>query len=268
MGPHRKLGIYVENKSLSIIKYLEPFTRDLFTTRYAYCIFDEDNFPALGGDKYQTEWKEINWNTTSIQSYDPRTIESECEVQKIINLQNIVNNLPEAFTNYKGVTKSHNPAANVPERVEIPTQELPNQNKRGRGTATKDNAIQKSPGKTRKVTSTIVNADQHQVDKHQLDIINPNNMDVQQIHHIPSTSAQNNRSARTSEDPDSIVVGNHDESQGIQEISINYIDSGESYNRKTRNVDIYFATKIASELRIDPEPKSMAGCIKRSDWVK
>jgi gamma-glutamylcyclotransferase (GGCT)/AIG2-like uncharacterized protein YtfP len=93
-------------------------------------------------------------------------------------------------------------------------------------------------------------------------------MDVQQIHHIPSTSAQNNISARTSEEPDSIVVGNHDESQGVQEISINYIDSGESYNRKTTNIDIYFATKIASELRIDLEPKYMVECIKHSDWVK
>jgi hypothetical protein len=105
-------------------------------------------------------------------------------------LQSIANNLPDAFTDYKGVTKSHNPAANVPERVEIPTQELPNQNKRGRGTATKDKAIQKPSRKTRKVTSTTVNADQHEVDRHQLDIINPNNMDVQQIHHIPSTSAK------------------------------------------------------------------------------
>jgi hypothetical protein len=75
-------------------------------------------------------------------------------------------------------------------------------------------------------------------------------MDVQQIHHIPSTSAQNSISARTSEDPDSIVEGNRDESQGVRGISINYIDSGESYNRKTTNVNIYFATKIASELRI------------------
>jgi hypothetical protein len=108
-------------------------------------------------------------------------------------LQNIANNLPEAFTDYKGVTKSHNPTAKVPERVEIPTQELPNQNKRGRGTATKDKAIQKPPRKTREVTSTTVNADQYQIDKHQLDIINPNNMDVQQIHRIPSTSAQNNK---------------------------------------------------------------------------
>jgi hypothetical protein len=50
MGPHRKLGIYVGYKSPSIIKYLEPLTGDLFTARYADCIFDEDNFPALGGD--------------------------------------------------------------------------------------------------------------------------------------------------------------------------------------------------------------------------
>jgi hypothetical protein len=48
MGPHRKLGIYVGYESPSIIKYLEPLTGDLFTARYADCIFDEDNFPALG----------------------------------------------------------------------------------------------------------------------------------------------------------------------------------------------------------------------------
>jgi ABC-type polar amino acid transport system ATPase subunit len=42
-------------------------------------------------------------------------------------LQNIANNLPEAFTDYKGVTKSHNLAVNVLERVEIPTQNLPSQ---------------------------------------------------------------------------------------------------------------------------------------------
>ena len=48
MCPHRKLGIYVGYKSLSIIKYLEPLTWDLFTAHHANCIFDEDNFPALG----------------------------------------------------------------------------------------------------------------------------------------------------------------------------------------------------------------------------
>ena len=47
---------------------------------------------------------------------DPRTLETEQQVQKIINLQHIANNLPEAFTDYKGVTKSSYPARNAPEK--------------------------------------------------------------------------------------------------------------------------------------------------------
>jgi hypothetical protein len=39
---------------------------------------------------------------------------------RLINLQNIVNNLPDAFTDYKSVTKSWNPMVNAPERVEVP----------------------------------------------------------------------------------------------------------------------------------------------------
>ena len=53
------------------------------------------------------------------QSLDPCTNESELEVQKIINLQNIANNLPDAFTDYKGVTKSNVSTMNVPERVDV-----------------------------------------------------------------------------------------------------------------------------------------------------
>jgi hypothetical protein len=40
MGPHRKVGIYVGFQSPSVIKYLEPFTGDLFTARFADSIFD------------------------------------------------------------------------------------------------------------------------------------------------------------------------------------------------------------------------------------
>ena len=92
-------------------------------------------------------------------------------------MQNIANNLPEAFTDCKGVTKSHNPAVNVPERVVVPTQNLPDQNKRGRSTVTKD----KHPRKPRNTNSRTINANQHQVDRHQLDIENPNNMDEGQL---------------------------------------------------------------------------------------
>jgi hypothetical protein len=42
MDLHRKMGIYVGYHSPSIVKYLEPMTRDLFTTWYIDCIFNED----------------------------------------------------------------------------------------------------------------------------------------------------------------------------------------------------------------------------------
>ena len=42
------------------------------------------------------------------------------EVQKIIDLQALANQLPDHFSDLKSVTKSHVPARNAPERVEIP----------------------------------------------------------------------------------------------------------------------------------------------------
>ena len=63
-------------------------------------------------------------------------------------------------------------------------------------------------------------------------------------------------------------MGNHIESEGIKEISINYIESGESYNKETTIVDIYFASEIAETLQLDPEPKTVRECLKRPDWPK
>jgi hypothetical protein len=61
-------------------------------------------------------------------------------------LQNIVNNLPDAFTNYKGDTKSWNLAVNAPERVEVSKKitQAPSIVKRGRVATTKrDNSPNK-----------------------------------------------------------------------------------------------------------------------------
>jgi hypothetical protein len=74
VGPHRKMGIYVGYHSASIIKYLEPMTWDLFTSRYTDCIFNEDHFLALGGEFLNnSECQEINWDDKSMISSDPRT---------------------------------------------------------------------------------------------------------------------------------------------------------------------------------------------------
>lgn len=88
MGPHRKVGVYVGYESPSIIYYLEPKIGDLFTARYANCIFDEEHFPALGGGKYldSKECREIEWNSSSIHTLDPRSPDAEQEVQRIIHL--------------------------------------------------------------------------------------------------------------------------------------------------------------------------------------
>jgi hypothetical protein len=64
-----------------IIKYLDQHTGDLFIIWYADCIFNEDNFPALGGDyKYHSECQKINWDDKLIISSDPCTKETKLQV--------------------------------------------------------------------------------------------------------------------------------------------------------------------------------------------
>ena len=87
MGPQRRLGIYVGFDSLSIIRYLEPLTGDLFKARFNDCHFNESIFPPLGGEKSQPEARQgIAWNAINLSYLDPRTNQCELEVQKIINL--------------------------------------------------------------------------------------------------------------------------------------------------------------------------------------
>jgi hypothetical protein len=77
----------------------------MFTARYADCVFDEDDFPTLGGGSYlkSKEYREIEWSASSIESLDPRTKDTELEVQRIINPQQSPNNLPDAFADIRGV---------------------------------------------------------------------------------------------------------------------------------------------------------------------
>ncbi|KAL0316102.1 UNVERIFIED_CONTAM: hypothetical protein Sradi_5488400 [Sesamum radiatum] len=101
MGPQRRLGIYVGFESPSIIKYLEPMTGDQFTARYLDCQFNETIFPVLGGEDKEIKRKDIAWNATSMSFLDPRTNDSELEVQRIIHLQSVANRLPDAFIDTK-----------------------------------------------------------------------------------------------------------------------------------------------------------------------
>ena len=234
MGPHKKLGIYVGYQSSSIIKYLEPLTGDVFTARYADCIFNEDHFPALGGGtKNHKQCQEINWDATDISNSDPRTSKSELQVQKIINLQHIANNMPDAFADYKGVTKSYNPARNVPQRVDVPNKTTQLPSKRRRSTAISTNAASSKQREGKNKSPNIANATQPHVETHP--------MEVQPSH--PTSIVHSITDVGTTERPDAIILGNNDTSQRVREISINYIESGESYDRKSTIVDIYFVAE-------------------------
>jgi hypothetical protein len=74
-----------------------------------------------------------------------------------------------------------------------------------------------------------------------------------------------NENASTSENSDTLVLGNHEESNGIEEISINYTTSEEVYDRSTTIVNSSFATIIAENVLANLDPKTMAECRKCSD---
>ncbi|XP_060200651.1 uncharacterized protein LOC132628919 [Lycium barbarum] len=126
-------------------------TGDLFTARFVDCHFDESIYPALGGENKQLK-KEIDWNVISFSHLDPRTNQCELEVQKIIYLQNIANQLPDAFTDLSRITKSHIPAANAPIRVDVSVGQSIKENeskphlKRGRPIGSKDKNPRKRKG--------------------------------------------------------------------------------------------------------------------------
>ena len=117
------MGIYVGYDSPSIVRYLEPLTRDLFTARFADCHFDETVFLSLGGDKHANvlvERRELSWYAPTMSHLDPRTAQFETEVCRIIDLQSISQSMRNAFNDLAKVTRSHIPAANTHARIDVP----------------------------------------------------------------------------------------------------------------------------------------------------
>jgi hypothetical protein len=61
------------------------------------------------------------------------------------------------------------------------------------------------------------------------------------------------------------MLGNNDESLRVDDISINYVGIGESYDRKSTIVDHYLSEQIANILQTGLDPKSLVKCKKRPD---
>ena len=260
MGPQKRLGIYVGFESPSIIKYLEPMTGDIFTARFADCQFIETVFPALGGEKQQLKRQKIFWNASSLSHFDPRTNQCESEVQKIIHLQEVANQLPDAFTDVKKVTKSHIPAVNAPARIDVPigqiTKMLANgsmaRQKRGRPIGSKDKNPRKKKEQHKQVgTSKIISTTPDESVK----IINTT--------HEESMTEKVDITEKIP--PEEVQVPENDNNE---EISICYVTTGKRWNRNEIIVDNIFAYAIALDItreNEDHEPKSIDECQHRND---
>lgn len=72
-----------------------------------------------------------------------------------------------------------------------------------------------------------------------------------------SVQVRTTQSTGAREQPDWTILRNVEELDELKEISTNYIEYGELYNRKTTVVDIYFVSKIVDMIDEDPQPKSM-----------
>jgi hypothetical protein len=135
-------------------------------------------------------------------------------------LQHIANNTPDAFTDYKGVTKSYNPARNALARVEVPNKTTQLPCRRGRCTTISTDAASSKQKKRKTKSSKIVNATQNHVEKHPVE--------VQPSH--PTSTVHSITDIGTLGCPDATILGNDDASERVHKISINYLESRESYD--------------------------------------
>jgi hypothetical protein len=119
----------------------------------------------------------------------------------------------------------------VLKRVVVPNKitQPPINNKRGRSTSKKQDESANKQKKTVKSNTNLVT-------RHLEDIVCP--MD----NYNPQSSSvmRINTGASTSELLGSTIEGNNGESLRIEEITVNFVETGESYNRKSIIVDCYF----------------------------
>ena len=263
MGPQRRLGIYVGFLSASIIHYLEPLTRNLFTARFADCHFDESVFLPVGEDKPNSnKWREITWNTPSLLHLDPRTKQSELEVQRIIHLQDLADQLLDAFTDPDKVLKSHIPVVNAPAHIEIPIGDSGNaiaitskpRLKRGRPIGSKDSFLKKR--KSNKLFTPV---------EYNFDEITPEEPITIQSAPVEPNTLQGLKETATR-------VAITDQLSPInEEISINYMNQGEIWDRRHTLVNNAFSFQVAKGImqnNDDQEPQTVNECRNRHDWEK
>jgi hypothetical protein len=85
-------------------------------------------------------------------------------------LQHIANNTTDAFTDYKGVTKSYNLVRNVLKRVEVPNKTTQLPSKRGRSTAISTDPASSKQRKRKNKSFNPVSATQPHAEEHPVEV--------------------------------------------------------------------------------------------------
>lgn len=102
MRPQRRLSIYVGFDYLSIIRYIEPLTRDLFKTCFENCQFDQSFFSKMGETKVLPKARQsITWENPQLSHFDPHTKQCEQQIQQILRFRLVAHQFPDAFTDNK-----------------------------------------------------------------------------------------------------------------------------------------------------------------------
>ena len=165
---------------------------------------------------------------------DPRTKQSELEVQRIIHLHDLADQLPDAFTDPNKVLKSHIPAVNAPAHIEIPIGDSGNaiastskpRLKRGRPIRSKDSFPRKR--KSNKLLTHV---------EYNFDEIAPEEPIT-----IQSAPVQPNTLQGLKETATRVAIT--DQLSPInEEISINYMNQGEIWDRRHSLVNMLFLSK-------------------------
>ena len=207
----------------------------------------------------------MSWSVPTLSHLDPRSALADSEVQRIIELENVADSMPDAFTDLAKMTRSHIPAANVPARIDIPQggceAAAPNigggttttlggrvvaevaapQRKRGRPTGSMDTRPRKR-GSLAQLYPLIINTQ------------NPTHEIIPDYSYV--------REKTNLEEIPTV-----DPSTANKEISMNYASVHEILDRESVILDDAFAFSVAQKIieHDDIEPRFVEECQHRAD---
>jgi hypothetical protein len=124
IGTHRQEGISVGFDSPSIIRWVSPKSGVLHKAHFQNCQFEEKIFPSLisSGSYQPLVFAALQ---TLTMNPDPRTTLADSEVRKLLDLQALVEKLPDGFNDYSRITRNPLPGAGQTKLKVFPNWDAP-----------------------------------------------------------------------------------------------------------------------------------------------